>query len=100
MEARPTARRFEVYGTRGSAILLEPFESQWQVRLCLEEAGGDYDAGVHVIDLAPQTRQDMYDRELDAFVAVLQQQATPDRTLDHEATVQETLLRATGGIPA
>ena len=36
MESRPLARRFEVYGTGGSAIILEPFEPGAQVRLCLE----------------------------------------------------------------
>ena len=38
MESRPMARRFEVYGTRGSAILIEPFEPGHTIRLCLEEA--------------------------------------------------------------
>ena len=38
MEPKPMARRFEVYGTHGSAILLEPFEPPFAIRLCLEEA--------------------------------------------------------------
>ncbi|MSQ34299.1 MAG: Gfo/Idh/MocA family oxidoreductase, partial [Dehalococcoidia bacterium] len=44
MEARPMARRFEVYGTRGSAIM-EPFEPAGTLRLCLDEARGGYGAG-------------------------------------------------------
>lgn len=102
MEARPMARRFEVYGSRGSAILLEPFEPARAIRLCLDAAVGAYPAGDQVVPVQPQTRQDLYDRELDAFVATLSGRQTPDRSLDHELLVQETLLRTTrgGGIPS
>lgn len=97
METRPMARRFEVYGSRGSAILIEPFEPSRAIRLCLEEASGAYRAGVQTVPVVPQTRQDLYDRELDAFVATLAGRQSPDRSLDHELLVQETLLRATRG---
>ncbi len=99
METRPMARRFEVYGTRGSAIIVDPFEPGHQIRLCLAEASSGYPAGVSLIDLPPQHRQTLYDRELVAFVATLRGEQPPDRLLDHELLVQETLLRATGGIP-
>jgi len=98
MEARPMARRFEVYGTKGSAILVEPFEPTGTVRLCLEESGGGYDKGLHMIQLPAQGRQDTHDLEITAFVAAITGQAPPDRSLSHELLVQETLLRATGGI--
>src|SRR5262245_31449296 len=39
LEAAPAARRFEVYGTQGSAIIVEPFEPGGTIRLCLAEAG-------------------------------------------------------------
>jgi predicted dehydrogenase len=97
MEPRPTARRFEVYGTRGSAIT-EPFDPGRTVRLCLEEPGDGYAAGEHLIDLPVVNRQEMYERELAAFVATLNGQQPPNRSPEHELVVQETLLRATGGV--
>ncbi|MFZ1754758.1 MAG: Gfo/Idh/MocA family oxidoreductase [Caldilineaceae bacterium] len=98
MEPRPMARRFEVYGSRGSAILLEPFEPGHAIRLCLEEADGGYRQGEQRIPLSAQSRQELYDRELAAFVAVLSDKQPPDRPASHELLVQETLLRTTGHI--
>jgi len=98
METRPMARRFEVYGTQGSAIIVDPFEPAKHLRLCLEKAGGGYDKGLHIIDLPDQVRQDTHDLELVAFIAAVTGQQPPDRSLAHELLVQETLLRATGGI--
>lgn len=97
METRPMARRFEVYGTRGSAIM-EPFEPATEVRLCLDAPREGHAAGAQVIAIAPQTRQELYDRELAALVATLRGEQPPDRSLEHEALVQETLLRATGAL--
>ena len=42
LETRPPARRFEVYGSQGSAIIVEPFEPGMQIRLCLTEARDGY----------------------------------------------------------
>jgi len=89
METSPTARRFEVYGTRGSAIL-EPFDPARTLRLALE------DEGVQMIELPEVPRQELYERELEAFVRVLRDEGLPDRTPEHERIVQETLLRITG----
>jgi hypothetical protein len=50
-----------------------------------------------MIQLPIQSRQDMYEAELAAFVATLRGEQPPDRPLSHELLVQETLLRATGG---
>jgi predicted dehydrogenase len=99
MESRPPARRFEVYGTRGTAIT-EPFDHGRIVRLALSEPGGGYPAGEQVIELPVVTRQQLYERELVAFLATLRGEQPPDRTPEHELLVQETLLRATGRIPA
>ncbi|MCS7056749.1 MAG: Gfo/Idh/MocA family oxidoreductase [Thermoflexales bacterium] len=99
MEPRPMARRFEVYGVKGSAILLEPFEPAHGLRLCLEEPGEGFAAGAHVIPVQPQTRQQLYELELEAFIRTITGAQAPDRPLSHELLVQETLLRATGGIP-
>jgi len=98
MEPRPMARRFEVYGSKGSAILLEPFEPGHAIRLCLEDADGGYRQGEQHIPISAQGRQELYDREMEAFVAVLKDKRTPDRPASHELLVQETLLRTTGHI--
>ena len=92
------ARRFEVYGTRGSAILLEPFEPPYAIRLCLEEAAAGFEAGAQIVPVPTQSRQQTYEQELVAFVATLRGQQPPDRSPEHELLVQETLLRLTGRI--
>jgi predicted dehydrogenase len=97
MEPRPNARRFEVYGTRGTAIT-EPFDPGERIRLVLSEPSGEYPAGETTIELPVVQRQQMYERELEAFLAVLRGDRPPDRTPEHELLVQETLLRATGRI--
>jgi predicted dehydrogenase len=84
MEPTPTARRFEVYGTRGSAIL-EPFDPVRTLRVT-----------GHVLEVGPVERQSLYERELDAFIEVIQGRRAPDRPPPHELLVQETLLRTTG----
>lgn len=98
METRPMARRFEVYGRTGSAILVEPFEPGSAIRLCLDEARNGFAAGEQIVPFDPQPRQEQYDRELAAFLAALRDEQPPDRTLDHELLVQETLLRTLGYI--
>lgn len=84
MEPTPTARRFEVYGTAGSAIL-EPFDPVRTLRLT-----------GHVQELEPVERQTLYELELAAFLEVIQGKRPPDRGPAHELLVQETLLRMTG----
>jgi predicted dehydrogenase len=98
MEHQPTARRFEVYGTRGSAIL-DPMEPATSARLVLTEPAGGFPAGLQHVPLAGTTRQRSYELELEAFIPIALGERAPDRPLEHEALVQETLLRATGGIP-
>ena len=98
MEPKPMARRFEVYGTKGSAILLDPFEPPYAIRLCLEEAGKGFDAGDQIVPVPTQSRQQTYEEELVAFAATLRDQQPPDRSPEHELLVQETLLRLTGRI--
>jgi predicted dehydrogenase len=97
IEAPPAARRFEVYGDRGSAIM-EPFEPTPRLRLCLAQAGSGYAEGEQQVALPQQIRQELYDRELEAFVGVLVGERKPNRLAQHDLVVQETLLRATGAI--
>jgi predicted dehydrogenase len=88
MEPTPTARRYEVYGTAGSAIL-EPFDPVRTLRLA--ERGSS-----RVVDLNPVQRQTLYSRELVAFLEVIGGVRAADRPAEHELLVQETLLRTTG----
>lgn len=97
METPPPARRFEVYGAYGSAAM-EPFEPASSLRLCLDAARAGYVQGEQRIPVQPQARQDLYALELDAFLAAITGARAPDRPPAHELLVQETLLRATGGI--
>ena len=92
MEPKPPARRFEVYGDRGSAVMA-PYEPAATLRLCLAEPSGRFPAGVSAIRLEDRRR---YVASLEAFVKDLRGEKAPDRSLDHEMLVQETLLRATG----
>ncbi len=98
LEPRPVARRFEVYGTKGSAIIVEPFEPGRTIRLCLEQASGNYSSGEQIVEIAGESRQRLYELELDAFLATIAGTQPPDRPVLHELLVQETLLRATGVI--
>ena len=88
------ARRFEVYGSRGTAIL-EPFDPVRTVRLVLAEPFADYRPGEHVLELPDIPRQELYERELAAFIGVVRGERPADRSPEHELLVQETLLRAT-----
>ena len=99
MEFAPAARRFEVYGTRGSAIVLEPFEPGARVRLVLDEARAGYQKGEQIVDVTPTPRSISFPAELASFIATIRG-AAPDRSLDHELLVEETLHRAVGTIPA
>ncbi len=84
-------RRLEVYGTRGSAIL-EPLEPP-VLRLCLDQDRDGYMAGWQTVSVENRPR---YVESLRAFVADIRGEKTPDRSLEHEFTVQETVLRAAG----
>jgi predicted dehydrogenase len=95
METPPPARRFEVYGSRGSAMM-EPFEPARYIRLCLVEAQAGYKQGEQFAPVRPQSRQELYNLELESFLATITGQQSPDRALAHEVLVQETLLRAVG----
>ena len=85
------SRRLEVYGTRGSAIL-EPLEPP-ALRLCLDEDRDGYRKGWQSV---PVEKRPRYVESLRAFAADIRGEKSPDRSLDHEFTVQETLLRAAG----
>ncbi len=83
-----------------AARSMEPFEPSGAIRLCLTRDVGGLKAGVQMIPVREQSRQDLYDAELVAFVARLRGQQPPERSFEHDLMVQETLLRLTGGIAA
>jgi predicted dehydrogenase len=85
------SRRLEVYGTRGSAIL-EPLEPP-SLRLCLDDERDGYAKGWQNVPVENRPR---YVESLRAFVADIRVEKEPDRSLDEEFTVQETVLRAAG----
>ena len=85
------ARRLEVYGTRGSAIL-EPLEPP-RLRLCLDRARDGYGAGWQEVAVANRPR---YVESLRAFLATIRGEQPPDRSFAHELAVQETILAAAG----
>ena len=85
------SRRLEVYGTRGS-VILEPFEPP-ALRLCLDRDRDGYRKGWQTVPV--QDRRRYYDG-LDSLLAAIRGEAPPERSLAHELTVQETLLRAIG----
>jgi predicted dehydrogenase len=95
IEPPPPARRFEVYGEHGSAIM-EPFEPAGALRLCLAQARGPYQAGEQRVTVRQQSRQELYELELEAFLGAISGECPPDRPASHNLLVQETLLRATG----
>ncbi len=99
MEPRPNARRYEVYGTEGSAIILEPFEPATTIRLCLTQAQAGFPEGAIMVPIQPQTRQSLYELELASLLAVIRGEKERDRPYAHELAVQETLIRACGELP-
>jgi predicted dehydrogenase len=86
-------RRFEVYGIRGSAVM-QPLEPP-QLYLCLDEDRDGYRKGWQEVSVQWKPR---YIDDVIAFVADIRGEKPPDRSLDHEVLVQETLLRATRGL--
>ncbi|MCL4543546.1 MAG: Gfo/Idh/MocA family oxidoreductase [Chloroflexi bacterium] len=99
MAPLPTARRFEVYGTSGAAIL-DPLEPAHELVMIRTEPSGRLQAGRSHLPLDVVSRQELYNRELDAFIRVILGEKAPDRPMEHESLVQETLLRAVGSLPA
>lgn len=92
LAATAGTRRLELHGTKASAIIAEQFEQAGIVRIVDGE-------GTRELRPGNPSRQEQYDRELVAFVRTIRGEQPPDRSLAHEILVQETLMRATGGIP-
>lgn len=92
LEISPSlSRRIEVYGTQGS-IIIEPLEPP-QLRLCLDTNRDGYKQGWQTVNVENRPR---YVHSLTAFLEDIKKQKQPDRSLNHEYIVQETVLRASG----
>jgi predicted dehydrogenase len=99
MEPIPMARRFEVYGSRGASSRSRPSRparsgSAWSRPRA---------SGPPASSESPCARGHAGSStswSYGPFVATFRGQKSPDRPLDHELLVQETLLRATGRIPS
>jgi len=93
LETLPIARRFEVYGTEGSAIM-EPFEPAEKIRLCLNEKIDNFKKGINKINIKDRPR---YKKSLDLFLERVHSKSIPLYSIDHELLVQETLIKCIGG---
>jgi len=84
-------RRFKVCGTRGT-IILEPHEPP-AIQLCLREPDGGFQAGWQAvpIDDAPRYVGDVAD-----LARCIRGEATFGYSKEHDFSVQQTLLRASG----
>ncbi|MCH2673983.1 MAG: Gfo/Idh/MocA family oxidoreductase [Dehalococcoidia bacterium] len=91
MESPPIARRFEVYGSKGSAIM-EPFEPADKIRLALKKSNENYKKGINIIKIIDKKR---YDEPFNIFIDRLKKNNLPEFDLFHELLVQESLMRAT-----
>lgn len=92
MEAQPFPRRmFEVCGDRGS-IVLQPLEPP-AVRLCLREPRAGFGAGWQSIPVEDVPR---YERDLAELARCIRTGEPLPYSYEHDATVQETVLRACG----
>ena len=88
------ARRLEVHGTRGS-VALAPIEPP-AVRLSLDADRDGFRKGPQQVPVADEPR---YAASLRAIVGVVRGERPPDRSLDHELAVHETILRAVRVLP-
>ena len=91
-------RRFEVYGDKGT-LILEPFEPAQFLQISLKGSNEslpiDEEYYSDSITLSDKPR---YVESFDSFIKSIKGLKKPDRTLEHEVLVQETLLRATNSI--
>ena len=98
IDVRTWTRRFEVFGPRGGAVA-DPIDPVKRLRVCLDTARDGFGPGQQIFDLMGTSRQRTHELELQAFLEAVRGDRPPDRPLEHELLVQETLLRATGRLP-
>ena len=75
----------------GVTTVLEDSSSLAQSGYCLDEARNGYEAGWQDV---PVDFKGRYIDDVVAFAADIRGEKSPDRSLDHELVVQETVMRA------
>ena len=98
IDVRTWTRRFEVFGPRGGAVA-DPIDPVKRLRVCLDTARDGFGPGQQLFELPGTTRQRTHELELQRFLEAVRGERPPDRPLEHELLVQETLLRACGRLP-
>ena len=92
------SRRFEVYGEKGT-LILEPFEPAQFLRISLKRSNESLPIDEeYYSESVPLRDKPRYVESFDSFIKAIKGLKKPDRTLEHEILVQETLLRATNSI--
>lgn len=75
-----TDRRFEVFGTKGAAIIVEPFMDGNEVKLSLDAARGGYSGGDQIVHPPPlPAGKNTFDLSAEAFAAGCRGEARPVR---------------------
>ncbi len=91
-------RRFEVYGEKGT-LILEPFEPAQFLKVSLNKTNESLSLDQeYYFDSIPLSDKPRYVECFDSFIKSIKGLKKPDRNLEHEILVQETLLRATKSI--
>ena len=89
-------RTFEVIGSEGS-ILIDPMEPAITARIQVRTAQGPYAKGVQEVKFPAQTR---FAKDFEDLARAIRTGSPLRYSYDHELLLQETLLRASGELPA
>lgn len=87
-------RSFEITGTDGS-ILIDPLEPNSNVRIQLRNAQGPYQKGTQEVKFGPQPR---FVKDFEELARSIKTGTPLKYSYEHELTLHETLLRASGEI--
>ncbi len=94
-EKPPMARRFEVYGTKGS-LIMEPFEPAQVLRINIPSEYNN-EKYININDYKNSFNSNETSRYIegfDHFLDVIEGKSEPIRTFDHELITQRTLLKS------
>jgi predicted dehydrogenase len=84
-------RQFAVCGSEGT-VILQPFEPP-AVHLCLRQPAAGYSSGWQPVPVENVPR---YVRDFEEFAACIRGEREPSYDYDHDAAVQEAVLKASG----
>ena len=89
------ARRFEVYGTKGS-LIMEPFEPAQTLRVNIPDEK-NYENYLTINDYDNDFKTNhtsRYVEGFDHFLDVIESKSLPIRTFEHDLITQKTLLKS------